>query len=71
MHLGHDGHVKVAQAKADALQVDHVDVAQGDNREGHLDELHKAVDGGHDEASGAVGNAAEAQVPEGHLKLQL
>ncbi len=70
-HLGHDGHIKVAQAEADTLEVDHIDVGQGDYSEGHLDELYEAVDCGHDKAGGAVGNAAEAQLPEGDLKLQL
>lgn len=69
-HLGHNGHVKVAQAKANTLQIDHVDVCQGDNSEGHLYELHHAIYCGHNEACGAVGNATEAQVSEGDLKFQ-
>ena len=49
-HLEDDGHVEVAEGEADALEVDDADVRAGDDREGHLDQLHQAVDRGHDEA---------------------
>lgn len=64
------GHVKVAQVEADALQVDDVDLAHCDDGEGHVDQLHQAVDGGHHEASLPLWHTVESKLPEGDFKLQ-
>jgi len=61
--LEDDGHVKVLKVEADALQVDDFDVSQRHHREGHLCELHQAVDGGQHHHGLAVGHTLKPKLP--------
>ena len=62
---------KVAQVEANTLEVDDVDLRHGDHGEGHLDQLHQAIDCGHHKRCLPMWHAVEAQFPPGCLKVQL
>lgn len=68
-HLEDDDHVKVLGAKDDALEVDVLDVAVGDDEGRLVRDGDEAVAAGLHEHHLLEGRAAEAEVAHGHVKV--
>lgn len=63
-------HTPHLQVESHTLQVDDLNVRDGDDEEWHLSQLHEAVDRGHDKRGRAVRRAVESQFAERDVKLE-